>query len=127
MGHDNTIALMAGVLITAVALAGYIFLNNRSAGYRHAVALLTAQVDQLEFPISCTPQGRLDNRNKRNCVERNGYRIVRSGLDAIIVKIDKDKPVVVFRSSPDRWRLIPGSRDEIKEILRVFSNDQQPD
>ncbi|TLX16226.1 hypothetical protein [Rhizobium sp. MHM7A] len=127
MGHDNLIALVAATVVGAGIMMGWTYLSKRTSEYRQSVATLTAQVDKLQFPISCTPEGRLDNLNQRNCVERNGYRIVRSGLDAIVVKMDKDEPVVVYHSSPDRRRIVPGNREEIIAITRVFSDEQPLD
>jgi len=123
MGHGNTIVLVTGTVFMFGALAGFHYLNNQSIEHLNAVANLTAQVDRLEFSLSCTVEGSLSNLDQRNCIERGDYRIVRSGFDAIIYKISDAKPVAVFHSSPDIRRRVPGRRDEISEIARAFSGD----
>lgn len=124
MGHDNTIVLAGATFIAAVLVATFTYFNGKTNEYSRMTSELSSQVDKLDFLDSCDPDGRFNNRNQKNCIEREGYRIVRSGLDAIIVKIIDGKPEVIAHSSPDRRRFIPASNDDMAEITRVFSSDQ---
>jgi hypothetical protein len=119
--HWDALIALGAVAITIGPLVYY--LNGRTTRYDKSVTALAAQIDKHEFLISCTPEGLLDALDKRNCVERSGYRIIRSGLDSIIVRFDKDEPVVVFHRSPFRDRFVPGNRAEIDEITRLFGDE----
>lgn len=127
MGHGNTIVLATATFFLSGALATFHYFNNQSMEYLNAVANLTAQVDRLEFSLSCTPEGNLSKLAQRNCIEKGGYRIVRFGLDAIIVKVSDAEPVVVFHSSPDLRRRVPGRREVIADVVRVFAENTRPE
>jgi hypothetical protein len=119
MHHSNPIVLLIPFSLIILLMTGYIALNNWRLEFSRALSDLSREFDELDFSASCSPDGQLNDRNHRNCVDQRGYRIVRSGLDAIIFQQTANGPQVFFRSSPDDRR-ISGNTAVIKDVLRAF-------
>lgn len=93
----NTFETMGAlVVLAATAFGAMVVVPGWEKG--RILGHIADHVRDLPFDKSCTPDGALGGERVGNCLERNGYRVIRDGKDPIIVKIgDGGKPIVIYR------------------------------
>jgi hypothetical protein len=106
-------------VIALVFGAGAMFFYNQSDAYRTAMKIGSTAKD-LVYDISCTPSGEIAQGRENNCVERDGYRIIRAGNSTTVVKLSEpSRPSVILKI--DKSIEYVGDFSELRAAAKVLT------
>jgi hypothetical protein len=117
--------MMVMMGVGTVIMVGAMFMFERGSFHRN-YDLLEDEMSAKKFAISCSAEGQISQTpNEPNCIESNGYRVVRQGITTTIFRVDKDgEPKPMYRSGYGNG-LSPSS-GEMYGVIRAFRADPKP-
>jgi predicted TIM-barrel fold metal-dependent hydrolase len=86
--------------IIGVGMVAAVAYHAESDGMRktRAVQRIATELRTKAFDGSCSPDGRQDRQERKNCFEKNGYRVVRTGMETAIYKVLADQtPEAIYK------------------------------
>lgn len=120
---------MALLAIAGVMAAALFCWDTNSQRERLDLSTIAEIAGKTRFDLSCSPDGRLDDRRTANCFERNGYRFIRDGGSMVIAHVGTNGTVeLVYNSDMTKRfssiRALSEARTALVKSLETKKNSQ---
>lgn len=120
---------MAYLVTAGVMAAALFFWDTNSRRDRLDLSVIAEISQSTSHDLSCSSDGRLDDRRAANCFERNGYRFIRDGAGTAIAWVGTDgQTELVYRTNMTKrfgsGRALGEARAALMDNLREQKRSQ---